>query len=214
MIQVICGEVEEWFVYTTDNLLDGGANAIIEVLRQALFDLDRFVRTKYKCGIPKKGDLQYDNGSENKVLSLTKAVAINDSFCFVFKNKFMFAFVSYLIECGCFDKISINFLVAGHTHCEPDQVYSSYSYVLKRDSLFIATPLGLEYYLQEVGRASAPKEVVVDDQLSSDDDAEVLKHYRKAAVFRRIEVLYDIKTMLKPYLNNSLKYYQVPHCFV
>ena len=83
MIQVICGEVEEWFVYTTDNLLDGGANAIIEVLRQALFDLDRFVRAKYKCGIPKKGDLQYDNGSENKVLSLTKAVAINNSFfCF------------------------------------------------------------------------------------------------------------------------------------
>jgi len=120
------------------------------------------------------------------------------------------------------DQIFINFLVAGHTHCEPDQVFSSYSYVLKRDSLFIATPLGLEYYLQEVGRASKPleldqsaelDEVVDKDQSASDDDVEVLKHYRKAAVFRRIDVLYDIKAMLKPYLNNSLKYYQVPHCY-
>lgn len=128
----------------------------------------------------------------------------------------MFAYVSYLIECGCMDKISINFLVAGHTHCEPDQVYSSYSYVLKRDSLFIATPLALEYYLQEVGRTSVPREVSTQGSQTkeSDDDAECLKHYRKAAVFRRIDVLYDVKTMLKPYLNKALKYYQVPHCFM
>ena len=59
-------------MYTTDNLLDGGANAIIEVLRQALFDLDLLVRARYKCGMPKKGDLQYDNGSENKVQSLLR----------------------------------------------------------------------------------------------------------------------------------------------
>ena len=64
-------------MYTTDNLLDGGANAIIEVLRQALFDLDRFVRAKYKCGIPKKGDLQYDNGSENKVMFIYFEMAIH-----------------------------------------------------------------------------------------------------------------------------------------
>jgi len=75
-MQVICGEVEEWFVYTTDNLLEGGANAIIEVMRQALFDLDRLVRAKYKCGIPKKGDLQYDNGSENKVPSSPQTAII------------------------------------------------------------------------------------------------------------------------------------------
>ena len=130
----------------------------------------------------------------------------------------MFAYVSYLIECCCMEQIFINFLVAGHTHCEPDQVFSSYSYVLKRDSIFIATPLGLEYYLQEVGRASKPVEIVEpvdvdEDQSGTDDDVEVLKHYRKAAVFRRIDVMYDIKAMLKPYINNSLKYYQVPHCY-
>jgi len=131
----------------------------------------------------------------------------------------MFAYVSYLIECGCMDQICINFLVAGHTHCEPDQVFSSYSYVLKRDCLFIATPGGLEHYLQEVGRIAKPLDIVDDgvkidgDESSSEADAEVLKHYRKAAVFRRIDVLYDIKAMLKPYLNNNLKYYQVPHCY-
>jgi hypothetical protein len=133
-----------------------------------------------------------------------------------FQNKTMFAYASYLIEQNFLDRVHINFLVTGHTHCENDQVYSSYSYALKRKTLFIGTPLGLEYYIQDVARGVSEKfvkgKVGHDEYVDEDDDS--MTHYRRARIWKRINCVYDVVAMLKPYINSRIKYHQVPHCFM
>ena len=40
------------------------------------------------------------------------------------KNRFVFAFLKSLIDCGMFEHIYLNFLPVGHTHCDIDQLFS------------------------------------------------------------------------------------------
>ena len=40
------------------------------------------------------------------------------------KNRFVFAFLKSLINCGMFEHIYLNFLPVGHTHCDIDQLFS------------------------------------------------------------------------------------------
>jgi len=70
VFQVICGPIDEWFVYTTDNLVEGGANALIEVVRQTMADLAEILAVEHNLEFPRSGFWQYDNGSENKVTCL------------------------------------------------------------------------------------------------------------------------------------------------
>ena len=75
---VVCGDIDTVFVYSVDQLTSGGANLMIEVIRQALSDLGELLKGSKKL-LPKVLYLQFDNCGENK-------------------NKFMMAYCSMLVE--------------------------------------------------------------------------------------------------------------------
>jgi len=75
---VVCGDIDTVFVYSVDQLTSGGANLIIEIIRQALSDLGELLKGSKKL-LPKILYLQFDNCGENK-------------------NKFMMAYCSMLVE--------------------------------------------------------------------------------------------------------------------
>ena len=39
------------------------------------------------------------------------------------KNRYLFAYLKSLVDCGIFEHIYLNFLPVGHTHCNIDQLY-------------------------------------------------------------------------------------------
>jgi hypothetical protein len=43
------------------------------------------------------------------------------------KNRFLFTYLKSLIDSGVFKEIVLNFLPVGHTHCDPDQLFSRVS---------------------------------------------------------------------------------------
>lgn len=68
-VEVICGSIETVFLYYTDNLVSGGANIMIEVIRQAQIDLARLLK-KEGYNMPKEIAFQFDNCGENKVIKI------------------------------------------------------------------------------------------------------------------------------------------------
>lgn len=66
---VVCGHIETRFVYSLDDLVYGGANTMIEVVRQAFHDLGALLAQLPNggCLMPKRGFIQMDNCGENKV---------------------------------------------------------------------------------------------------------------------------------------------------
>ena len=81
-VEVYCGPVKEILVYTTDDLVCGGANIMIEVLRQALIDVKNLLLSKNISGNPKNLILQFDNCSENKVSVRNKSFMLCTNFFF------------------------------------------------------------------------------------------------------------------------------------
>ena len=67
---LVCGPIETRFVYSLDDLVYGGANTMIEVMRQAFHDLATLLSDLPNggCLMPKNIFLQFDNCGENKVL--------------------------------------------------------------------------------------------------------------------------------------------------
>ena len=55
------------YVYNTDDLVGGGANIMIEVIRQAFKQLIADLRSEGIFHLPKDFLLQFDNCKENKV---------------------------------------------------------------------------------------------------------------------------------------------------
>ena len=47
------------------------------------------------------------------------------------KNKYVFAYMSDLVVKGVFDEVTVSFLIKGHTHFDPDQVFSRVATKLK-----------------------------------------------------------------------------------
>lgn len=127
-VQVVCGPIDEFFVYYVDDLVSKGANIMIEVQRQAILDVAKRLATfKTSTGvcleIPKHAIFQFDNSRENK-------------------NRFMFTYFSLLVEEHHFDRIDINFLIVGHTHGSIDQFFSVLAKAIDRVK-FICSPLAL-----------------------------------------------------------------------
>jgi hypothetical protein len=77
---IVCGDLDTVFAYSVDQLISGGANLMIEVIRQGLSDLGRLLKSKGKK-VPRFLYLQFDNCGENK-------------------NKYMMAYCSMLVESG------------------------------------------------------------------------------------------------------------------
>lgn len=97
---------------------------MIEVIRQALSDLGEQLKDKkINYVVPKATTLQFDN-------------------CGEFKNKFMMAYCSLLVEFKRFDTIRMNFLIVGHTHNLIDQYFSVISTKIYQ-AMFIASPMAL-----------------------------------------------------------------------
>ena len=118
--EVICGDIEGYFIYYTDHFVEKGANVMVEVQRQALADMQvLLLQSGYQ--MPKDLYLHYDNGRENK-------------------NKEMFFYLSLLVEEEHFETIHVNFLIVGHTHSSIDQFFSVLSAHIKSQP-FIGTHL-------------------------------------------------------------------------
>jgi hypothetical protein len=66
-VEVYCGPINTVFLYTTDNMVTGGSNIMIEIQRQALIDLSKLLK-KEGMNMPKEMIFQFDNCGENKVL--------------------------------------------------------------------------------------------------------------------------------------------------
>jgi hypothetical protein len=64
-VEVVCGPIDKIFLYHTDNLVAGGANTMIQIIRQAISDLTNEL---HKIGLekPMQLALQFDNCGENK----------------------------------------------------------------------------------------------------------------------------------------------------
>ena len=66
---MVCGPIDEYVSISTDNLIPGGANVLIEVTRMAIEILaEKLAAINYV--LPKNLGVQYDNCGENKVRKL------------------------------------------------------------------------------------------------------------------------------------------------
>ena len=126
---VICGPIDELFVYFTDNMMPGGTNTMIQIMRMAIHDLTIKLHAK-ELELPRNAFFQMDNcPSENKNLTI-------------------FGFMSLLVDLGYFETIQLNYLVVGHTHCPIDQKLGAMTTVIDQHD-FIATPEALKHLLTE-----------------------------------------------------------------
>ena len=164
-VKVVCGQnVDTHFNYYTSSLVDGGANLMIQVISNAIEDLSKLLAT-YGQVLPRKLFFQLDNCGENK-------------------NKYVFSYLSLLVEKSFFDIIQVNFLIVGHTHGYIDQYFSTRSR-LRDQTTFIGSPLSLWNTFN-------------DDQCS---------------ISKEITIIYNWKSWFHPVINNKLKFYQLPHVF-
>ncbi len=91
-------------------------------------------------------------------------------------------------------EININFLLVGHTHGSLDQQFSVYSKKIKNKATkFIVSRLALQSLLE---RSYSPEHI-----------------WKRPSVSKQLQVVYDFKTMIEPYINNKLMYYTYPHVF-
>jgi hypothetical protein len=139
-VEVVCGPVKGMFIYTTDNMLTGNANGMIEIIRQAQADLARILFDDYDMEFPDKVMYQFDNCTENK-------------------NKALFGYLSLLVETEQFREIEANFLIVGHTHSSIDQYFSVLSRKI-RAAGFIGTSMSMQYLLQHAHGDSTKRPLV------------------------------------------------------
>ena len=52
------------------------------------------------------------------------------------KNKYVMAYLSYLIKCNIFDNIEMNFLPVGHTHIDIDAMFGNFHTLFKNKNVF------------------------------------------------------------------------------
>lgn len=124
-VEVICGAIDGYFLYTTDHFMGKGANLMIEIQRQAFADLEALLQARGQTIRGGNVLLHYDNSTENK-------------------NKSMFFYLSMLVEMEIFGSVTVNFLMVGHTHSSIDQYFSQLCKVLKT-APFLGTHLALHH---------------------------------------------------------------------
>ena len=188
-VEVHCGPIHGTMLYYTDNVTAGGASIIIEVTRQALLDLQKLLAECHDLSndpldMPQHIIFQFDNCPENK-------------------NKFVFAYFALLVQEGHFTKIEVFFLIVGHTHASIDQYFS----VISRQIYwcnFLGSPLALE---QLLSRESF-------DMFSWSRAKTKVSVKAKPLLVRKISVVYNMNQALAPLINNTIKYYPIPHRFV
>jgi len=166
-VEVVCGPLEYTSLFHSSDIIAGGGNYMIQVLKLAIEQLSNNLR-ELGFILPKELLLQFDNSGENK-------------------NRDMFSYISLLVELLVFDSVEVNFLIVGHTHCSIDRLFGIYSSAI-RGADFIASPLALRALL--------------------DNACPDRKHYHTDVLS-----VYDWRAFFKPYANNKIKYYSIPHKF-
>lgn len=121
------------------------------------------------------------------------------------KNKYVFAFLSLLVQAGHFEVIEVFFLIVGHTHTSIDQFFSVISRIIYK-TYFIGSPISLEALLSNADIANS-----ISAWTHAAGDGRKLKS--KPLLMRKISVIYDMKTALGPWINPKIKYYSIPHQF-
>ena len=164
---VVCGDINAYFLFHCHDFVGGGANIAIEILRLTLMKLAELLAERNQK-IPKHLALQGDNCGENK-------------------NKYMFAYLSLLVEMCIFDTISFSFLIVGHTHCIIDQWFSVITKIIL-SAKFIGTPYAMEELLK------------VDREKST---------FSKPIHQQHIHGVPDFKTAFEGVVNTDIKFYQV-----
>ena len=133
-ICVSTADIDELFVYYTDNMMAGGTNTMAQILRMAMADLTIKLGGR-GFNLPRTAWFQMDNcPSENK-------------------NKTINAYMSMLVDLGHLDVVQLNYLVVGHTHCPIDQKLGALSTIIHKQE-FIATPEALMHLLMQPGRTN------------------------------------------------------------
>lgn len=111
----------------------------------------------------------------------------------------MFAYASALVENGYFDIMEINFLIVGHTHSSIDQYFSVLSKAID-SAEWIGSPISLQALCSQAHKPTRGENDEIID--------------RRPSINRQIEVYYDVVSALKPYINDQIKFFQVPHHFL
>lgn len=65
-VRMVCGPIDEYIAVCTDNLIPGGANVLVEVVKYSMEHLGRRL-SEFDMVTPKTVGLQFDNSGENKV---------------------------------------------------------------------------------------------------------------------------------------------------
>ena len=65
--RVVCGPIDKWISISTNNLIPGGANVMIEATKMAIEILAEML-AEHDMAMPSELDVQYDNCGENKVI--------------------------------------------------------------------------------------------------------------------------------------------------
>ena len=126
------------------------------------------------------------------------------------QNRFMFAYVSLLVEKDIFDTVDIYFLIVGHTHASIDQYFS----VLARQILscdFIGSPLSLHSLLARERDYTLSGNVL--QGADTDKKGKTKPHRAKPLLIRKLSVIFDLKTPLLKIIDMSIKYFSIPHHF-
>lgn len=127
-VEVVCGPLEYTSLFHSSDIIAGGGNYMIQVLKLAIEQLSNNLR-ELGFILPKELLLQFDNSGENK-------------------NRDMLSYISLLVELLVFDSVEVNFLIVGHTHCSIDRLFGIYSNAI-RGADFIGSPLALRALLDQ-----------------------------------------------------------------
>lgn len=107
-------------------------------------------------------------------------------------------FNSLLVELGYFDKVTVGFLIIGHTHASIDQYFSCLKNLI-RNAAFISSPLALQHLFSlEPLYAKANK-----------------KKQKFRPPIKQIQLLFvhDYDSFFEPYMNNDISGYGTPYQF-
>jgi hypothetical protein len=105
----------------------------------------------------------------------------------------MFAWFNHLVEDGVFDVIDMFFLIAGHTHCPIDQLFSVVSAAITR-----AEFIGSKLAMMALWR-------VAHDLTDQKNKEACIKEVRE------IEIYHDYDAKYAPVLNPLFRHHSGPH---
>ena len=75
------------------------------------------------------------------------------------QNRYMFTYLSVLVEMQVLSQVEIHFLIVGHTHTTIDQYFSALNSGIDQ-TCFVGTPLAMRYLLEHVHGIQSRRPVV------------------------------------------------------